>query len=479
MSTDPVAAPERVLATLNADGSRRWIRPRPSPGRFLRARRAVAWGLVAVYGLLPLLRVGGRPAVLLDLPRREFTLFGTVFLATDTPLLMLLLVSAVLGVFLLTALLGRVWCGWACPQTVYMEFLFRPLERLFEGGARGSQQLDRRHGMPPRRLLKHLAYAVVALVLAHVFLAYFVPVGELVRWLARSPVQHPTSFLVVLATTALVFFDFAYFREQTCLVACPYGRFQSVLLDRRSVIVGYDARRGEPRAKGVKPRPAGAGDCIDCRLCVLTCPTGIDIRDGLQMECIHCTQCIDACDAVMDRVGRPRGLIRYSSRDALEGRRSGGLRPRIVLYPLVLVAALAALVWALGARSAPDVALLHGFGVPYSLAPDGSVVEEVRIKITNRGRAERAYRIALAGFAGARLVAPQNPLPVPAGQARTTAVFVLAPRAAFASGEHPVTFQVSDGARWHGDYPFRLVGPEPGEGDRDPDDPRSGSGAGR
>jgi cytochrome c oxidase accessory protein FixG len=417
---------------------------------------------MGVFLLIPVLRIGGRPVVLLDLPRREFTLFGTTFLSTDTLLLALLLVGMVVLVFLVSALAGRIWCGWACPQTVYMELLFRPIERLIEGGPRGSQRLDRGGALQPRRLLALLAFAGLALLLAHVFLAYFVPLAELVQWVRRPPAAHPTSFLVVLGTTALVFFDFAYFREQTCLVACPYGRLQSVLLDRRSLIVGYDSRRGEPRRKGVKERPAGAGDCIDCRLCVLTCPTGIDIREGLQMECIHCTQCMDACDAVMARIGRPLGLIRYSSRDGLEGRRTSPLRPRVALYPLALAAIVALFLGALGARAAPDVALLRGGGEPYTLAPDGSVVNQVRIKVTNRGRRDRAVRIELLEPGGARLIAPQNPLPVAAGRAQTTSVFVLAPGAGFPRGERTVTFRLSEGTGWRGDFTYRLVGPESG-----------------
>lgn len=463
----PAPAPERVLSTLNADGSRRWLRPRPSPGRFHRWRRTVAYVLMAVFFLVPYLRIGGLPVMLFDLPRRRFDLFGTTFLATDTLLFMLLFVSTVIGIFFLTALAGRVWCGWGCPQTVYLEFLFRPLERLIERGPRGSQQLDRGSGLHPRRLLKHLVYAGLALFLAHTFLAYFVPAAELAQWVRRSPIEHPTSFLVMSGTAVLVFFDFAYFREQTCLVACPYGRLQSVLLDRRSIIVGYDARRGEPRMKGVKERPAAAGDCIDCRLCVLTCPTGIDIREGLQMECIHCTQCMDACDAVMARIRRPAGLIRYSTRDALEGRRTSLLRPRVVLYPAVLAVTLGLFAFGLGARAAPDVTLMRGLGAPYALEPDGSVVNQVRIKILNRGREERAYRIELVAPSGASLIAPQNPLPVAPGTAQSTSVFVVAPRADFPRGERPVTFRLSDGRRWQAELAYRLVGPEPGEGPRE------------
>ena len=359
---------------------------------------------------------------------------------------------------------GRVWCGWACPQTVYMEFLYRPIERLFEGGRSGSMQLDReraRGQLQPRRLAKHAVYLVLSLFLAHTFLAYFVGIDRLVVWVRQSPVEHPTSFLVMALTTAAIMTDFTWFREQTCMVACPYGRWQSVLLDKQSLIVAYDRNRGEPRSRG-KEKAAGTGDCIDCGACVLTCPTGIDIRDGLQMECIHCTQCMDACDAVMARIGRPLGLIRYSSRDGLEGRRTSPLRPRVVLYPLALAAVVALFLGALGARAAPDVALLRGGGEPYTLAPDGSVVNQVRIKVTNRGRQDRAVRIELAEPGGARLIAPQNPLPVAAGRAQTTSVFVLAPRAGFPRGERTVTFRLSEGTGWRGDFTYRLVGPESG-----------------
>lgn len=461
----PVPAPGRVLSTLNEDGSRRWLRPKPSSGAWWTRRRAVAYVLMLVFFAVPLVRVGGRPLFLLDLPRREFSLFGTTFYSTDTLLFMLIMIGTLVGIFLVTSLFGRVWCGWGCPQTVYMEFLFRPIERLLEGGARGSQEMDRRRGLPARRLLKNAVYLVLSLILAHVFLAYFVPVGELVRWMTRPPTEHWTSFFLVMGTTALVFFDFAYFREQTCLVACPYGRLQSVLLDRRSLIVGYDRRRGEPRHKGVKLRAAGSGDCVDCGLCVLTCPTGIDIRDGLQMECIHCTQCMDACDAVMAKVNRPLGLIRYGSRDDFEGRRTGWVRPRVLVYPAVLALIGGLFVWSLVTRADSGATLLRGAGEPFTLQRDGHVLNTIRVKVTNHGAAARRYSIALAGDPALSLVAPINPLPVPAGKTVTTTVFVAAPRAAFRDGEHPVAFELSDGERWKETLTYRLVGPEDGPGE--------------
>jgi cytochrome c oxidase accessory protein FixG len=462
----PIQAPERVLPTLNPDGTRRWIRPRPSPGRWHRARRFTAYGLMVVFMIAPLVRIGGRPLVLLDLPRRQFTLFGTTFLSTETVLFMLLFLGGLIGIFLITATLGRVWCGWACPQTVYLEFLFRPVERLLERGWQGSRVMDRERGrLHPRRWLKNAVYLVFALILAHTFLAYFVPWEELRFWLVRSPVQHSTSFLLVMITTGLIYFDFAYFREQTCLVACPYGRLQSVLLDRRSMIVGYDTRRGEPRGKLVHGAGTGSGDCVDCKMCVQTCPTGIDIRQGLQMECIHCTQCMDACDHVMVQIGRPTGLIRYGTRDGFEGRGGSWWRPRVLLYPVALTIVLGAFLTLLVLRRDTEITMLSGLGRPYTVEADGSVMNQLRVKLVNRASRDRAYHIALDGVSDARLIVPENPQPVPAGGMATASLIVLSPAAAFQDGERTVALRIRDGGQFDQRVTYALPGPRAGEGD--------------
>lgn len=467
----PMAPPPgRVLSTLNEDGSRRRLRPRFSKGRYHLRRRITAYGLMLVFFLIPYLRMAGKPLILLDLPHRQFTLFGTTFLATETVLFMFLFIGLLLLIFLATALLGRVWCGWGCPQTVYLEFLFRPIEYWLEGGWRGAKKLDKQKGIHARRIVKQAIYLILSMFLAHTFLAYFVGVERLAQWVQRSPIEHPTSFLVMLGTTLLIFADFAWFREQTCLVACPYGRLQSVLLDRRSLIVGYDAKRGEPRQKGVLERPATAGDCVACNLCVLTCPTGIDIREGLQMECIHCTQCADACDSVMVRVGKPLGLIRYGSRDEFEGKKSSWLRPRAVLYPLALAITVGAFLWLLGTRSDAEVTVLRGLGDPYTLQADDAVANQIRIKVANRGGRERAFRIEVAGAPGATVIAPMNPLSVPAGETRSTSIFVVLPRSSFVKGEHAATISLNDGARFTATLPYRLLGPERDEDDEHDDE---------
>ena len=299
-------APSPVLSTLESDGSRRWIYPRLSRGRFWSRRRAVAYLLLALFTLVPFVRVGGRPLLLLDVIHRRFTICGVTFLPTDTVLLAAFALIWLLSIFFVTALLGRVWCGWVCPQTVYMEFVFRPIERLFTG-RRGHGGRPREDVAAWRKTLMYGAYVLICLHLANTFLAYFVPVNVLHTWITSAPSQHPAGFAIVLVVTALMVFNFAWFREQTCIIACPYGRLQSVLLDRQSLVISYDVARGEPRTKSSRRVPLtvertlsrglvtsvtesapSSGDCVDCTMCVQVCPTGIDIRQGLQIECIGC-----------------------------------------------------------------------------------------------------------------------------------------------------------------------------------------------
>ncbi|MCE7892384.1 MAG: cytochrome c oxidase accessory protein CcoG [Sorangiineae bacterium PRO1] len=459
----PLPAPERVLPTLNADGTRRLIHPKLQPGRYWRARLLTGWGLIALFVALPFVNMNGKPVMLLDVPARQFHLFGSTFLATDGVLLMLLLLSIFVLIIWLTALLGRGWCGWACPQTVYMEFLFRPIERLFEGDRAKQIALDKRQGPSLRRIAKNLVFALLSVLVANVFLAYFVGVERLSRWVTQSPLEHPTGFLVMAVTAGLVMLDFAWFREQMCTVACPYARLQSVLLDERSLVVAYDGARGEPRSKG-KPKP-GSGDCIDCNACVVTCPTGIDIREGLQLECIACTQCMDACDSIMDRIGKPRGLIRYSSQEAMETRkRPRYFRPRVLIYPVVLAGFVTALLVVASRIGGADVTILRGIGAPFVEQPDG-IQNQIRVKIENRTSDKQRYQILILDAPDAKLIAPENPLPVRAGSHESTSVFVIAPRESFHDGQRPVRIQITDEAGFQKEVSYKLLGPrEPSAG---------------
>ena len=267
----PILPPEEhVLSTLEADGSRRWLKPKLSRGNLWTRRRILGYVLIAIFTLIPFIEVNGNPLVLLDLGARRFTILGFTFLPTDTLLLAIFMVGLLLSVFLFTALFGRVWCGWACPQTVYMEFLFRPVERFFDGTVgRGGPM---KKVAPWRTAAKYVVYFLLSCYLANTFLAYFVGVDKLKVWMTQSPLEHPESFAVMAFVTFAMMVDFCYFREQMCLIACPYGRFQSVLLDQNSLIVAYDENRGEPRGKKSKGRGTErgdedsgiVGDCVDC-----------------------------------------------------------------------------------------------------------------------------------------------------------------------------------------------------------------------
>lgn len=479
-----------VLSTLNADGTRRWLCPKPSFGKFWQARRIVAYVLIAIFTLIPYLSVNGKPMVLLDLTTRRFTILGYTFLPTDTLIFALLFISIFVMIFLMTALFGRVWCGWACPQTVYMEFVYRPLDRLFDGTP-GRVKKNAFQGSGLARVLKYATFFVISCYLAHTFLAYFVGVEALSQWVRQSPMEHPTPFMVMAVVTALMMFDFSFFREQTCLVACPYGRFQSVLLDRHSVIVSYDRARGEPRGKrrpaGAKGGNAGAsgngdvalavlntpaesvGDCVDCKLCVQTCPTGIDIRNGLQMECIHCTQCVDACDAVMTKLNRPTGLIRYSSQAALAGEKKTMVRPRVVLYPLLLVILLTGFALALWSKGPADVSILRERrGAAFIEAGPGLIGNLVRIKIVNRTDKPVTYQFHLEGMSadgqatpltGAEVRAEDNPVTLAGGEMKTIPATVVVPFDRFTQGKLDVVVKVTDGAGFSKNLHLGMLGP--------------------
>ena len=465
-------SPDEILSTLRADGTRRWLYPVPSKGRYWRRRLALGWALVAFFVSLPIVRVRGKPAVLLDLAAREFTFFGFTFYPTDTFLLLLVGIAALVGIALVTALLGRVWCGWACPQTVYLEFFFRPVERFFEGAEHvrarrdaGPWTLDKAW----RKAGKWAVYVAAAALLAHTFTAYFVGWDRLVTWMTGPPTEHWPYFVLAALTTGLVLFDFGYFREQMCTLACPYGRFQSILLDPHSMIVSYDPTRGEPRAKrgkkAIAEEQAGLrpplGDCVDCGACVRTCPTGIDIREGLQMECVACTQCVDACDSIMDAVGLPRGLIRYTSERALEGEPTRPVRGRTVAYGLLLAAVAALFTVALTTRHAYDVEVGRAVGEPFVVLADGQVANRVRVRVRNQTATATAFRVSLAVPEGGvvRLGAAQPVRVEPREMVRVEG-FTVVPRAAFGGDAQTaavVRLTFEDGSVE--DVPFTLLGP--------------------
>lgn len=466
------AAPGRALSTLNEDGTRRWLRPRPSRGKFWHARRVVAWALMLVFAVLPYITVGGHPAMLIDLTNRKFHFFGQTLLPTDTPIFALLIGSVFVGIFAVTALFGRIWCGWACPQTVYMEFLYRPIERFFDGEPGRKQRIHGAAGL--RKTLKHITFFLVTLYIAHLALAYFVGVKTLATWVTQSPLERPGAFLIMAATLGLMTFDFGYFREQTCLIACPYGRLQAALLDRKSLIVSYDPERGEPRGAkkrecrppseavvslDILPEPERRGDCIDCRMCVTTCPTGIDIREGLQMECIGCAQCIDACNAVMDKIQRPRGLIRYSSQAAMAGERARVFRPRLVIYLVVWAGLFSLMSLLFVTRPSAETSLLPRIGSPFYEGAEGAVANAIRLRVVNRAEVPARFTFS-SPTDGVMLTLEENPILLQPGESRTTPVTLLVARSSFdRRGGRDVELRVATDHGFEKTMTFHALGP--------------------
>lgn len=466
-----LTSPEEVLTTMTRDGKRRWLYPVPEKGGFYYKRLVVGWGLIVLFLALPVIRINGKPALLLDIVRREFTFFGLTLYPTDTLLLMLFMIGILLVLIIVTALLGRVWCGWGCPQTVYLEFVFRPIERWLEGAEHVRKRRDT-HKMTLDTLWRKTAkwgiYLVLSLLMAHGFVAYFVGWSSLVQWITAPPTAHWGFFVIMASVTALILFDFGYFREQMCTITCPYARMQSIMLDRDSMIVSYDPSRGEPRARRSKKklqqeaegvRPA-QGDCIDCFACVRTCPTGIDIRDGLQMECIACTQCIDACDHIMDRIEKPRGLIRYTSENALEGQASTMLRPRTVLYGFLFLLVGALFTIALVSRGTYDVDVGRVVGAPFTELPDGTVANRLRFRVRNQTAAASTFTIVALHPPDAKLtVVGVQPVALASQEMKRLELWVAVPPSVFTDGRTTGRFEIRFSDGYVHPVSFPLLGP--------------------
>lgn len=424
---------------------RRHIYVREIKGVFQKLRRSANWALMLAFFLLPWINIGDRPLILFDLPNREFHIFSATFYPQEFILLSWLLIICAFGLFFITVFAGRVWCGYTCPQSVWT-FLFIWLEHRIEGSRNRRIKLDSQPMNAEkawRKGAKHAAWLLIALATGVTFVGYFTPIRELVAELPTLE-AHGWSYFWVGFFLVFTYLNAGWLREQVCIYMCPYARFQSVMFDRDTLIVSYDESRGEPRGRRKKSlshleaREAGYGDCIDCELCVQVCPTGIDIRDGLQYECITCAACIDACDSVMDKMGYPRGLVRYTTENALEGKKSHIMRPRLLGYFAALVLMMGAFAWAINDRMPLNFDAERERTQLYQVTRDGQISNVFSLTIRNLDDQDHTYQLSVAGLPSLSL--DSRSISVPAGASRLEVVTVTANPDDLQQPSHPIVF---------------------------------------
>lgn len=355
------------IGTINKEGKRAWIFPKKPSGRFYKYRKYVSYILLVFLLSAPFIKVGGNQFLMFNVLERRFNIFGFPFWPQDFYLFVLSMIIGVVFITLFTVAFGRIFCGWICPQTIFMEMVFRRIEYWIEGDRGAQIRLNKQewNGEKIRKKgFKWFIFFIISFIIANVFLAYLIGSDRLIQYITDGPLAHKSTLVSLLIFTAVFYFVFAWFREQVCIIACPYGRLQGVLLDNKSIVVAYDHKRGEGDSgrkkyrKGEDRTSLGHGDCIDCFQCVHVCPTGIDIRNGTQLECVNCTACIDACDSIMDSVGYPKGLIRYASEDNILKKEPFKFTARMKGYVAILSILTAILIGMLFLRNEVEATVL-------------------------------------------------------------------------------------------------------------------------
>jgi cytochrome c oxidase accessory protein FixG len=359
-----------TIATVDSQGRRLWVYPKKPSGNLHRWRIAVTVLLLSLFFGGPFIKIDGQPFLLLNVFERKFVIIGQAFWPQDFVLLAITLIIFFVFIILFTVVFGRIWCGWLCPQTLFMEMVFRKIEYLIEGDAAAQKRLNKEPwslSKIAKKTIKHAIFILISLLIAHTVLAYLVGIESTMAIISQPPVNNLKGFVTMMGFAATFYFVFAKFREQACIAVCPYGRLQGVLLSKESIVVAYDWLRGEPRGHLKKTASAelNLGDCIDCKLCVQVCPTGIDIRNGTQMECVNCTACIDVCDDVMIKIGKPKGLIRFASINSITHGIQKIITPRVIGYSFVLLALMGILGFALITRTDVETTVLKVSGTLY------------------------------------------------------------------------------------------------------------------
>ena len=391
------------LGIVNKEGKRNWIYPKKPKGRFYNAR---SWFSVLLLGILfvtPFIKIAGHPFMMFNIVDRKFILFGLAFGPHDFYLFAIAVISFIVFIILFSVIFGRIFCGWACPQTVFLEMVFRKIEYWIEGDHLSQKRLAAAPwsgGKIFKKGFKWSIFFALSVIIANTFLAWIIGTDDLFKIITEPVSMHKGGFIAMLLFSGAFYFVFAWFREQACILVCPYGRLQGVLLDQKSLVIAYDNVRGEQRGKLKRNTERELGDCVDCGECVSVCPTGIDIRNGTQLECVNCIACIDACDVVMDKVGYKRGLIKFASSEQIKTRSKFKISARVIGYSVVLVLLLTVLTILVSNRKPIDVTILRSPGMLFQEQPGGMLSNLYSIKLVNKTFDEANITLKLGGADG-------------------------------------------------------------------------------
>lgn len=456
------------IATADRSGRRTWVYPRRVRGRFFRWRTWFSWLLLLIMFAGPFVTINGNPLLLLNIVERRFVVLGQIFWPQDMIIFAIALLICAVSIVVFTTAFGRLWCGWACPQTVMMEMVFRKIEYAIEGDAPRQRALNRGPWTAEKvfkKMLKHGLFFTLSFVVGNVLLSYLIGWRELWQIMIDPPARHLAGLGLMLGFSLLFYGIFARFREQACTFICPYGRLQSLLVDENTVLVAYDHKRGEKRGPlrhvqaAAERRAAGFGDCVACNQCVAVCPTGIDIRNGVQMECVQCTACIDACDTVMDKVGSPRGLIRYASLNGIERHERLRFTPRMAAYAVVLAALATVLGLMLFLRSDVEATILRAPGALFQQMPDGGYSNLYTVRLVNKTSRNLPVELKLAAPAGSLQVMGAGDIVVAAQKAAQNSVLIELAPSVMKPGTTPLVIEVYSNGKKLDTLKTAFIGP--------------------
>lgn len=453
------------IGTVDEQGKRKWVYAhKPPNGKFYNIRTLLSYLYFIVFFGMPFISINGRPLFLFNVPQAKFILFGKVFWPEDFFIFGITMVTFVFFIILFTAAFGRLFCGWACPQTNFMEMMFRKIEFLILGDAPAQRQLDKAPWTNKKILKvgsKHVAFYLLSFLIANIFLAYVIGMKDLQKIILEPVSDHAAGLISILFFSAIFYAVYAFFREQACIVICPYGRLQSVLMDKNSMIVAYDYKRGEPRGNAKKNQSVPLGDCIDCHQCVKVCPTGIDIRNGVQMECVGCTACIDACDQVMDKIGKPKGLIRYASENSIANGEKLHYTTRMKLYTGLCAIVLLLLSFLLAQRKDVDATVMRTPGFLFQEVGSDSISNLYNVKMINKTMKDMPVTIKLEGENGRIETIGKNYIKVVKEGQGSGSFFVILPKSRITKRSTPIKLDFYQGSKKITDTKTNFLGPVP------------------